>query len=43
MVDNLALLSVLMKVDKTNGALLLKTLNSVVTKGSPERTAAVAQ
>ena len=35
------LLSYLMKVDKTNGALLLKTLNSVVTRGSAERTAAL--
>jgi hypothetical protein len=31
----------LMKVDKTNGALLEKTLNSVVTRGSAERTAAL--
>ncbi len=35
------LLSYLMKVDKTNGALLLKTLNSAVTRGSAERTAAL--
>ena len=35
------LLPYLMKVDKTNGALLLKTLNSVVTRGSADRMAAL--
>jgi len=40
MVDG-KLLSHLVKVDKTHGALLLKTLNSAVTRGSSERAAAL--
>lgn len=40
MVDG-RLLSHLVKVDKTDGAKLLKTLHSVVTRGSAERTAAL--
>ena len=40
MVDG-RLLSYLVKMDKTDGALLQKTLNTVVTRGSTERTAAL--
>ena len=35
------LLSYLVKMDKTDGAVLLKTLNTVVTRGFAERTAAL--